>query len=150
MGLSWALISYFSVVFAGVCVAAQQVLNANLRAEIGSPWLAATVSYFVGFVIMLLISFLSPATRVSDLFTRSASPVSYLGGVLGAAFIGIAILMIPRLGAATSLALIVIGQMLAALLMDHFGMFGLPQQSISLIRCLGVMCLIGGVVLVRL
>lgn len=36
--------SYLLVIFAGVSVAFQQVVNANLRAHLGSPWLAGTVS----------------------------------------------------------------------------------------------------------
>ena len=46
------LLSYLLVVAAGVSVALQQVLNANLRAQLGSPWWAGSVSYLVGFAML--------------------------------------------------------------------------------------------------
>jgi uncharacterized membrane protein YdcZ (DUF606 family) len=57
--------SYLLVVGAGVSVALQQVLNANLRSEIGSPWWAGFISYFVGMLVMI--------------FTRSGGHLSKLG-----------------------------------------------------------------------
>jgi transporter family-2 protein len=56
---------------------------------------------------------------------------------------------LPRLGAATVLALIVVGQMLGALAFDHFGLLGLPQHPASLARLAGAAFLLFGVVLVR-
>lgn len=70
-------------------------------------------------------------------------------GFFGAVFVGIAILMVPRLGAATTLALIVVGQMTGALVFDHFGVLGIQQHAASPIRLAGAACLILGVVLVR-
>ena len=58
--------------------------------------------------------------------------------------------MVPRLGAATVLALIVVGQMLGSLAFDHFGLLGLPQHPASPIRLAGAALLIFGAVLVRL
>jgi bacterial/archaeal transporter family-2 protein len=57
--------------------------------------------------------------------------------------------MVPRLGAAATLALIVVGQMLASLAFDQFGLLGLPQQSASLTRLAGAAFLILGVALIR-
>ncbi|HIH2744367.1 DMT family transporter [Burkholderia aenigmatica] len=143
------LLSYLLVVAAGVSVALQQVLNANLRAQLGSPWWAGSVSYFVGLAAMLAVALLSPHPRVSGTVTGAGSWFSWTGGVFGALFVGIAILMVPRLGAATTLALIVVGQMTGALAFDHFGVLGIQQHSASPIRMAGAACLILGVVLVR-
>lgn len=142
--------SYLLVVGAGVSVALQQVLNANLRAELGSPWWAGFVSYFVGMVAMLTVALVAPGPRLPDPFGGSASWVSWSGGLFGALFIGTAILMVPRLGAATVLALVVVGQMLGSLAFDHFGLFGLPPQPVSLPRLAGAASLVLGVVLIRL
>ena len=101
--------SYLLVIGAGVSVALQQVLNANLRAELGSPWWAGFVSYFVGMLAMLAVALTSPGPRLSASFIESTSWLSWTGGLFGAMFIGTAILMVPRLGAATVLALIVVG-----------------------------------------
>ena len=58
-------------------------------------------------------------------------------------------LMVPRLGAATVLAQIVVGQMLGSLVFDHFGLLGIPQHPATLIRLAGTAFLILGVVLIR-
>ena len=142
--------SYVLVIGAGMSVALQQVLNANLRAELGSPWWAGFVSYFVGMLAMLAVALTAPGPRLSETFVGSTSWLSWSGGLFGAVFIGTAILMVPRLGAATVLALIVVGQMLGSLAFDHFGLFGLSQQPVSPARLAGAASLVLGVVLIRL
>ncbi|OXI96936.1 MULTISPECIES: DMT family transporter [Burkholderia] len=145
------LLSYLLVVAAGVSVALQQVLNANLRAQLGSPWWAGSVSYLVGLAAMLAVALLTPHPRLSGTgtLTGAASWFSWTGGFFGAVFVGIAILMVPRLGTATTLALIVVGQMTGALVFDHFGVLGIQPHAASPIRLAGAACLILGVVLVR-
>ncbi len=143
-------ISYLLVVGAGVSVALQQVLNANLRSQIGSPWWAGSVSYFIGLLSMLAVSLTAPGPKLSASLIDSAKWATWTGGIFGAIFIGICIIMVPRLGAATTLALIVVGQMLGSLVFDHFGMFGTPVQPASMIRIAGAALLILGVVLIRL
>nr|WP_230947462.1 DMT family transporter [Burkholderia territorii] len=143
------LLSYLLVVAAGMSVALQQVLNANLRAQLASPWWAGSVSYFVGLVAMLAVAFLSPQPRLTGALAGTGSWFSWTGGFFGAVFIGVAILMVPRLGAATTLALVVVGQMVGALVLDQFGLFGTPQHPVSVLRIAGAACLILGVVLIR-
>ncbi len=149
MSFSASLWSHLLVVLAGVSVALQQVLNANLRAHLGSPWWAGSVSYLVGLLAMLAVALIAPGPRFSESFSGGAGWLSWSGGLFGAIFIGIAILMVPRLGAATTLALIVVGQMLGSLAFDHFGILGIQQQSASLLRMAGAACLIVGVILIR-
>lgn len=108
------LIYLLFTIGAGISVAFQQVLNANLRVQLQSPAWAGFVSYFVGMVAMLAVATLVPGPRLS-LSAIQASPgawVSWTGGVFGAIFIITAILMVPRLGAATVLTLMVVGQMI--------------------------------------
>jgi bacterial/archaeal transporter family-2 protein len=119
---------YLLVVGAGVSVALQQVLNANLRMELGSAWWAGFISYFVGTLAMLAVAIMSGGP--------------WLSGTM-------AILMVPRLGAATVLALIVVEQMLGSLTFDHFGLLGVPQHPVNPIRLAGAAFLIFGVVLIR-
>lgn len=143
-----AAFAYVLVIAAGVSVAFQQVLNANLRAEIGSPWWAGVISYVGGLVAITLAALLVEGPRL-PLPSAGGSWLSWTGGVFGAIFIAVVVLMVPRFGAATVLALIVVGQMLGSLAFDHFGILGLEQQSASPLRLLGAACLILGVVLIR-
>jgi transporter family-2 protein len=69
--------------------------------------------------------------------------------VFGALFIGLSIVLVPKLGAATFIALLVTGQMLASVTADHFGWLGLVQRSLDMPRLAGIALLIGGVILIR-
>src|SRR5262249_60832114 len=74
---------------------------------------------------------------------------AWSGGVFGAIFIALSIITVPKLGGAAYIAILVTGQMIAALAVDHFGWLGIPERHIDLPRLLGVALLIGGVVLIR-
>jgi len=74
---------------------------------------------------------------------------AFSGGLFGAIFIGLAIFLVPKLGAATFIVLLVTGQMLASVMFDHFGWLGLTQRPIDLPRLMGIALLIGGCVLIR-
>jgi uncharacterized membrane protein YdcZ (DUF606 family) len=92
----------------------------------------------------LPLSELSRGAAVS----RTTLP-AWSGGLFGSIFIITAILTVPRLGAATVLALVVVGQMIGSLTFDQFGLLGLPQQPATVVRLAGAGLLIAGVVLVR-
>ena len=75
--------------------------------------------------------------------------MSWTGGLFGAIYIAISILLLPRLGAATAIALIVAGQMIGSLAVEQFGLFGLPVHQITAPRIAGALFLLAGAVLVR-
>jgi len=134
---------------AGVSIVVQQVLNSNLRTALNSAAWSGFMSYLVGVVCMALLAL---ALRDPIPSASVAAPIAWWawsGGLFGAIFIGLSILLVPQLGAATFLALLVTGQMLASVAFDHFGWLGLAQRPIDLPRLIGVALLIGGVVLIR-
>lgn len=143
------LLPYLVVVGAGVSLALQQVVNARLRFELGSPWLAGVASYAVGAATMLLLLVATGAPRPTFAVLLRPSWVSWTGGMLGAVFVGTAIVMVPRLGAATVLALVVLGQMIASVTVDQFGLFGVARHSAGLPRLAGAALLVVGVGLMR-
>jgi bacterial/archaeal transporter family-2 protein len=127
---------------AGVSVLTQQVLNANLRAELGSAAWSGFVSYVLGVVCMLVLAAALRDPVPSGAIIARVPWWAWSGGIFGAIFIGLAIFLIPKLG----IALLVTGQMMAALAFDHYGWLGIPQRSIDLPRVIGVALLVGGVV----
>jgi transporter family-2 protein len=134
---------------AGVSIVVQQVLNANLKAELSSAAWSGFASYFVGTVCMALfiIALRDPLPSVG-LMARIPW-WAWGGGLFGAIFIALSIYLVPQLGAATFIALLIAGQMAASVAADHFGVLGLAQRSVDVTRLLGVALLIGGVVLIR-
>ncbi|MCB4770202.1 DMT family transporter [Ancylobacter sp. Lp-2] len=143
------LILYAIVIGAGIAVAFQQVLNANLRADLGSPYWAGFVSYAVGMLVMITVLLATGSSLPSATAINRTSWWSWSGGLFGAVFILAVIFAVPRVGAATTLALIVVGQMLGSLAFDHYGILGLPQQSVSMARLAGVALLVAGVFLIQ-
>lgn len=144
------LLSYLLVVGAGVGIAFQQIVNSNLREELGSPWWAGFVSFAVGTLVMLVVALAMPGDRLSLSAISNSSRISWVGGLFGALFIWVSILLVPRLGAATVLALVVVGQMAGSIAFDHVGLLGLPQHPASLARLAGATLLICGVALIRM
>jgi len=136
-------------VVAGAGVAAQAVINTRLREAVGAPLWAAAMQFAVGLALLVAVA----------LASRQAAPVTaglgrepwwiWLGGLFGALFILVTIVVTPRAGAALTLASIVVGQLAAALLIDHFGWFGGSDVRLSPGRVLGVALLVSGVVLIR-
>jgi bacterial/archaeal transporter family-2 protein len=136
-------------VAAGISIVVQQVLNANLRAALDSVAWSGFMSYFVGVACMVA---LAAALRdpVPSVAVAGRIPWwAWSGGLFGAIFIGLAIVLVPQLGAATFIALLVAGQMLGSVAFDHFGWLGLAQKPVDPSRLLGIALLIGGVVLIR-
>jgi transporter family-2 protein len=72
-----------------------------------------------------------------------------MGGLYGCAFVVSAAWGVPRLGVATTITVMIAGQLLLSLALDHFGALGVEKQPLSLGRIVGVALVIGGVVLVR-
>ena len=127
---------------AGVSVVAQQVLNACLGASIGSATWAALISYVVGSLTLLLVLLATREPWLSSAATAKSSIWSWTGGVFGTIYIVVAILLLPHMGAATAVALLVTGQMLGSLVFDHYGLFGLAQHPVDFYRLAGAVLLI--------
>jgi bacterial/archaeal transporter family-2 protein len=134
---------------AGVSIVVQQALNANLRTALNSATWSGLMSYLVGLVCMALLAVASRDPVPSASVAARIPWWAWSGGLFGALFIGLAVLLVPQLGAAAFIALLVAGQMLASVAADHFGLLGLAQRPVDLPRLLGVMLLMGGVVLIR-
>jgi bacterial/archaeal transporter family-2 protein len=112
--MSGLALSVLLAIGAGVSIVVQQVLNSNLRTALNSAAWSGFVSYLVGVVCMALL-----ALALRDSLPAASVAVripwwAWSGGLFGAIFIGLAILLVPRLGAATFIALLVTGQMLAS------------------------------------
>ncbi|HEY9038041.1 MAG TPA: DMT family transporter [Roseovarius sp.] len=133
---------------AGAMIASQAPINAALGRSVGSPIAAATLSFGVGFVILLVVSVL--IGNGPNLLRVTRVPMWMLaGGALGAVYVFAALWSVPKLGVLTTTTLMIFGQMGAALLLDHIGAFGVAQQSVSPTRLLSAALVAGGVILSR-
>ena len=134
---------------AGSSFVFQQAVNSNLRIEIGSAWWAGFFSYLGGTLVMLVIVILMREPLLSPNLIYRSSWWSWSGGLFGAIYIGISILLLPRLGVFTVVALIVIGQLVTSLVFDHFAILNVPLQPVSIMRIIGAVFLFIGAILIR-
>lgn len=134
---------------AGASFVIQQAVNSNLRVETGSALWAAFFSYLGGTLVMLVMIVLMREPFLSASLISRSTWWSWSGGLFGAIYIAISILLLPRLGVFTVVALIVIGQLVTSLVFDHFGILNVPLQPINMTRIIGAVFLFVGAVLIR-
>ena len=138
-----------AAVAAGISFVMQQAVNADLRSALGSAAWAGFVSYLGGTLCMLALALALRTAPPSAAAIGQSHWWAWSGGLFGAIYIAISILLVQRLGAAEFIALLVAGQMAASLIFDQFGLFGMPQHSIDAPRAIGAILLVAAVVLLR-
>jgi transporter family-2 protein len=134
---------------AGLAFVLQQIVNANLKNGLASPLWAAQVNYAGGALLVALLLLATHQPVPSRQAVANTSWLSWTGGAFGVVYVLISVVVLPRIGAATYIALTVAGELLASVTFDHFGLLGLPRHPIGAARVLGAVLLLVGVVLVR-
>jgi transporter family-2 protein len=134
---------------AGAMLPFQFGINAQLADWIGSPLRATLVSFAVGTVVLFLAALAFArgwpgADRVGD-----APWWVWAGGLLGAFYVLGSVVTAPKLGAATLVAVILAGQAVASLLVDHYGWVGFDENPVTPGRLAGMALVAVGVALVR-
>jgi bacterial/archaeal transporter family-2 protein len=143
------LILSLLVALGGAGLAVQMAWNARLRIATGSPILTTLISVFVSLLSLVLLWF-SGVTERGSLPAFDALPKwAWFGGVLAVYYLVAALIAIPKLGAAAVFSLVIAGQMLASLVLDSTGAFGVTQIFLSPSRVLGTVFLLIGVVLIQ-
>ncbi|RZJ17754.1 MAG: DMT family transporter [Brevundimonas sp.] len=143
-----SLLSLIAVVLAGGATALQAPTNARLATAVSSPVNAAFISFAVGTVALGLLA-LALQTRPDVVAAKALPWWTWIGGLYGCVFVVAAAWGVPKLGVALTITLMVAGQLLASLLLDHFGAMGVPRQPINWSKVAGVALVIAGALLVR-
>lgn len=131
----------------GSLMPVQAGLNAELTRFLKHPYLGAFISLSVGAIIVSIIVIFNGG--FSEVKRLSQAPVHlYLGGILGAIFVGSSLFFIPRMGATAMIAAFVTGQLIGSVIIDHYGLLGLSSNPVTLTRIVGVILLFAGLFLV--
>jgi bacterial/archaeal transporter family-2 protein len=139
------------VVFAvavGSLLALQPTLNAEAGRHLGGPVVAAAVNFSVGLVVLAVLTLIIRGGLPSLAEARAVPWWAWCGGLIGATFVATAAFLAPRIGISALVAAILLGQLAASMVLDHYGLFNLPVREISWTRVLGVLLAGGGVLLV--
>lgn len=135
-------------ILTGAILPLQAGVNSQLRGLLGHPVLAAAISFFVGTVALAAYSAVARIPLPGGALGRMQW-WHWSGGLIGAFYVACAIILVPRLGAATLVAAVVAGQMVASLLLDHYGLVGYPRHSIDVWRVAGAVLVMAGVFLIQ-
>lgn len=140
---------YLLSLLAGICVAIQTGVNSQLRHDTGNPIFTALISFTIGTAALLILYF--SFFRQSPAFPQGYAFEwwKFTGGLCGVLYITAVVIAAPRIGAANSLGLIVLGQFVAAIIIDHFGWMGLPIKPITWYRVGGIGLLMAGAYLIQ-
>ena len=136
---------------AGGFIALQAPINAEVATRLGHPLAAATMSFCVGTVALIILTVLF-ARHSTHLEALKTLPLYMLlgGGLLGATYVTVNLVLAPRIGIAAIMALGIAGQLFAALLIDRLGLFELMERGLSLGRVSGALLVLVGALMVRL
>ncbi len=136
------------VLAGGALIALQAPTNAMLAKAGGSPILAALISFAVGTAALLLV-WIGSGNRPGAAPFTGLPYYAWFGGLYGAFFVTVAAFVAPRIGLGSLITIGIAGQILMALVLDHFGVLGLPREPVTLTRLAGAALVLAGVVLVR-
>ncbi|MBC7891427.1 MAG: DMT family transporter [Sphingobacteriaceae bacterium] len=147
MNSPWFLL--LLAVLIGAILPVQAGLNAQLARVAGNPVWSALISFGTGTLGLIAYLLVNRVGLTTVTALRAAPWYLYLGGLLGAVYVTMILLLVSRLGVALTFGLTIAGQMLLSLVLDHFGLLGLPMQPVSAGRLAGVALLVVGVILIR-
>ncbi len=134
---------------AGAILPVQAGLNAKMGKVVSDPVFAALISFVIGTMGVL---FYCLVARVDFSQISEASTVNWslwTPGFIGAFYVVTVIILVPKIGAALTFGLLVLGQMSASLVLDHYGLVGMPLHQINWQRIVGALFIISGVLLIR-
>ena len=144
-----ALVPAAMAFFAGAVLPFQATSNGAIGKALGHPLWGAIVSLTVSALVLvpLLCLLIVPAPRIGT--ALQAPWWVWIGGVLGAVYVASAAAFAPKLGAGGFIVLVVAGQMIAAVIVDHFGLMNVTPRPISLARLAGVAFILAGALFIQ-
>jgi len=143
------LLFFLLVALGGAGLTIQMAWNARLRTATGSPILTTIISILVSLLSLVLVWVSGVTDRGSLPAFNSVPKWAWFGGVFAVYYLVASLIAIPKLGAAAVFSLVIAGQMVAALILDSTGVFGVTQISLSTSRVLGTVLLLIGVILIQ-
>ncbi|QOR11976.1 DMT family transporter [Haemophilus parainfluenzae] len=132
---------------AGVALATQSAINTQLaKAMSGEAVIATFISFAVGTIVLFFIAWVK-TDLWGNLSTVPSQPWwKLIGGILGAVVVFTTVLLAPKLGITAMLFFIIVGQLITAAIIDHFGLIGMPIREVNITKFIGLIIVAFGLV----
>jgi bacterial/archaeal transporter family-2 protein len=122
---------------AGVGIPLIGTLNSGIARSVGNPFAATALMFAVALLMAAAITI--PLYGIPTLAQLRNAPLSGYGAGFFIAFYALsATIIIPRLGAASFIAFILIAQLVTSAIVDQFGLFGIPRRPVDAMRLAGL------------
>jgi transporter family-2 protein len=145
--MSWLLAPFAFLL--GVVLTTQVATNAQLGKALGHEYIPAAVNMAIGLIATALLTWsLTPEWPSREVLRAAPWYTWFAGGLMGTIYLTGTILLAPKLGAGELIGLIIAGQLVFSVLLDHFGWIGFAQHSASPPRLAGCALMIAGVFLI--
>lgn len=137
------------VIAAGMLMPAQAGINAEFRRFAGHPLWAGLLNFTVGLGVIGLAALLLRLPLPAPAVLGQAPWWAWIGGLCGATLVLSSLIAAPHLGAALLITCLVAGQLLASLVIDHYGWVGYPERALTPERIVGAALLVVAVWLIQ-
>ena len=140
------IIFLFFALLAGLIMSIHGVINSAGAKVVGLPTMLAFFSVVQAMPALLFILISQPSLGIIGTFAEGWKWF-LVAGFMGALIVTVMTLSIPKIGALTTFVLVVLGQIIASAITDHFGLFGLEVKSMNLMKMVSIFIIIAGVAL---
>ena len=147
LGVSMFFVYLIIALAAGVALATQSAINTQLaKAMSGEAVIATFISFAVGTIVLFFIAWVK-TDLWGNLSTVPSQPWwKLIGGILGAVVVFTTVLLAPKLGITAMLFFIIVGQLITAATIDHFGLIGMPIREVNITKFIGLIIVASGLV----
>lgn len=147
LGVSMFFVYLIVALAAGVALATQSAINTQLaKAMSGEAVIATFISFAVGTIVLFFIAWVK-TDLWGNLSTVPSQPWwKLIGGILGAVVVFTTVLLAPKLGITAMLFFIIVGQLITATTIDHFGLIGMPIREVNITKFIGLIIVAFGLV----
>ena len=132
----------------GITLPFQPVINARVSEVLGHPLWGTAVNFTVGFVFVMALMLAARIPLPALGAVASVPWWGWLGGFIGAFLVTVSLWCVPKIGVALTMALLIAGQMLASILLDHFKVLPNTDHPLTMLRLMGAAFIVLGVILI--
>lgn len=145
------LLFYIIGVLVGMLIPIQTSVNSRLSLYTKSPFYTSFISFSVGTICLIVLNiFINPDVFSLHFFSNQTFNYTwFVGGLLGVGYLTGNLLLLPKLGATLTVIATVAGQIIMGVIIDTFGLFGATIHDFNLIKAIGVLLLIIGIVIMN-
>ena len=143
----WFLAALALVV--GALIPIQAATNAAMSKSLGGIGYASLVLFGISLLVVVGWILANQVAMPPAAAFRAAPAYAWFGGIIVASYVLAITFLAPRIGVGDAICFIVTGQIFAAVVIDHFGLFGAPVAPLSLPRVAGVVLMVAGLFLAK-